>query len=68
MRIEPAWIEKTEWSIFDSNLSFYKPDEIINCIEAIENEVDVVWITLKPAIDKNYFLYNPKALVILFMN
>lgn len=66
--IEPAYIEELKWSIISCNVKFHNLIDILPTRKENLKITDMLWITKQPIIDSNYFVYNPKAVILVFLN
>lgn len=64
-------IEELKESVIDSNVKFafsdFEPQEILRTRKSNKNITTMIWITLRPVIC-SYAVYNPKALILQFLN
>ena len=68
----PANIEELQWSLIAPKTRFtcgeLSSKEIFKTRKANINITQMAWITKQPVIDFANNVYNPKALILLFLN
>lgn len=71
-RITPANIEELKWSLIAPKTRFtcgvLSTREIFETRKENMQITQMIWITKQPVIDFANNLYNPKALIMLFLN
>lgn len=67
-----ANIEEIKWSVIDHDVKFtssYIPIlDMYQVRKDHKKHTEMIWITKKPIIDKYNNLFNPRAVIMLFLN
>ncbi len=66
-----ATIQDIRWSLISHDVRFVKQDnfkEVLNLRKKHYKLTQLIWITLQPVINSGYFLYNPRAMIVLILN